>query len=182
MSINRLLSCVVPLAFGGLSLLGCSQTTTPPGAPPAKVTQADGDHDHDDHDDHDHDHDDGHAHEHGHDDYKSPTTVAAGLAELEKICGGVKEELAEGDRDEADAKVHMVGHLIDDLHGLVADAKPSPEVLAGAKKALDDIFDCFDKMDTALHAADEEVAKKLDYAEHAPTIEAAIQKLKELVK
>ena len=57
-----------------------------------------------------------------------------------------------------------------------------PEVLAGAKKALDDIFDCFDKMDTALHSADEEVAKKLDYAEHAPAIEAAIQKLKELVK
>ena len=55
-------------------------------------------------------------------------------------------------------------------------------MLAGAKKALDDIFDCFDKMDTALHSADEEVAKKLDYAEHAPAIEAAIQKLKELVK
>ena len=174
MSINRLLSCVVPLAFGGLSLLGCSQTTTPPQAAPAKVAQADGDHDHGDHGDHDH--------EHGGEDYEAPNTIAAGLAELEKICQGVKEELAEGDRDEADAKVHMVGHLIDDLHGLVADAKPSPEVLAGAKKALDDIFDCFDKMDTALHSADEEVAKKLDYAEHAPAIEAAIQKLKELVK
>ena len=176
MSINRLLSCVVPLAFGGLSLLGCSQTTTPSGAPPAKVVQADGDHDHD------HDHGDHADHEHGHEDYESPNTFSAGLAELEKICQGVKEELAEGDRDEADAKVHMVGHLIDDLHGLVADGKPSPEVLAGAKKALDDIFDCFDKMDTALHSADEEVAKKLDYDEHAPAIEAAIQKLKELVK
>ena len=176
MSINRLLSCVATLALGGLFLLGCSQTTTPPGAPPTKVAQADGEHDHD------HDHGDHADHEHGHEDYESPNTIAAGMAELEKICQGVKEELAEGDRDEADAKVHMVGHLIDDLHGLVAEAKPSPEVLAGAKKALDDIFDCFDKMDTALHSADEEVVKKLDYAEHAPAIEAAIPKLKELVK
>jgi hypothetical protein len=33
-----------------------------------------------------------------------------------------------------------------------------------------------------VHAADEEVAKKIDYAEHSPRIEAAIAKLKELAK
>jgi hypothetical protein len=63
---------------------------------------------------------------------------------------------------------------------LVIDSKPAAEVETAAKKALDDIFDCFDKMDTALHAADEAERKSLDYADHASTIEAAIKSLKSL--
>jgi hypothetical protein len=74
----------------------------------------------------------------------------------------------------------MVGHLLDDLRVLVMDAKPAADVETAAKKALDEIFDCFDKMDTALHAADEAERKSLDYADHAATIEAGIKTLKSL--
>jgi hypothetical protein len=63
---------------------------------------------------------------------------------------------------------------------LVIDSKPAAEVETTAKKALDDIFDCFDRMDTALHAADEAERKSLDYADHAATIGSSIQKLKDL--
>jgi hypothetical protein len=147
--------------------IGCA----PAAAPPARV---DASHEHD----HDHDGHDGH--DHGDEDYDSPNTIAAGIAALEKICGEVKAELAEGDLDDADGKVHMVGHLLDDLRVLVIDSKPAAEVETAAKKALDDIFDCFDKMDTTLHATDEAERKSLDYADHASTIEAAIKSLKSL--
>lgn len=149
---------------------GCapSASTAPASAKTAAA------HSHDEHDDHE-DHDD---HDHG--DHEEPETVAAGLAQLEKICADAKAHLAAGDYDKADGPVHMVGHLLEDLGELVAKEKPAAE--AEARKALDAMFECFDKIDSAIHAADEEARKKLDYAEHAPAIEAAIAKLKELTK
>lgn len=147
--------------------IGCA----PAAAPPAATARVEASHDHD------HGHD---GHDHGDEDYDSPNTIAAGIAALETICGDVKSELAEGDLDDADGKVHMVGHLLDDLRVLVMDAKPAADVEAAAKKALDEIFDCFDKMDTALHAADEAERKSLDYADHASTIESGIKTLKSL--
>ena len=173
-------SCAAVLALGCLILFGCAPATAPSSTPAAAPPAAHAAHDHGTDkaaaDDHDHDHD------HDHEDHEHPATLAAGLADLESICAHVKESLAAGDREKADDKVHMVGHLLEDLQELVADSKPAAEAEAVAKKALEEIFDCFDKMDTALHAADEEVVKKLDYAEHAPRIEAAIAKLKELAK
>jgi hypothetical protein len=171
------LICIVLLPLVCLAI-GCAPAATPPSAATARV-DAGHEHDHDDGHDHDHGHD---GHDHGDEDYDSPNTIAAGIAALEKICGEVKTELAEGDLDDADGKVHMVGHLLDDLRVLVIDSKPAAEVETAAKKALDDIFDCFDKMDTALHAADEAERKSLDYADHASTIEAAIKSLKSLFK
>lgn len=158
------LICIVLLPLVCLAI-GCAPAATPPSAATARVDAS-----------HEHDHD----HDHGDEDYDSPNTIAAGIAALEKICGEVKSELAEGDLDDADGKVHMVGHLLDDLRVLVIDSKPAAEVETAAKKALDDIFDCFDKMDTALHAADEAERKSLDYADHAATIEAGIKSLKNL--
>jgi len=156
---------VAYLAF----VTGCAPSA--PTAPaPAKTAAG---HSHDEHDEHD-------EHDHDHGDHEEPETVAAGLAQLEKICADAKAHLAAGDYDKADGPVHMVGHLLEDLGELVAKEKPAAE--AEARKALDAIFECFDKVDTAIHAADEEARKKLDYAEHAPAIEAAIAKLKELTK
>jgi hypothetical protein len=156
---------VAYLAF----VTGCAPSA--PTAPASAKTAVGHSHDRDgEHDDHDHDHG----------DHEEPETVAAGLAQLEKICADAKAHLAAGDYDKADGPVHMVGHLLEDLGGLVAKEKPAAE--AEARKALDAMFECFDKIDSAIHAADEEARKKLDYAEHAPAIEAAIAKLKELTK
>ena len=150
---------------------GCAPSAPPAATAPvdshAKHGQGPG---HDGDDDHDHDHD----------DHEEPETVAEGIAQLEKLCADVKAHLAAGAHEKADGPVHMVGHLIEDLGELVAKEKPAAE--AEAKKALDAIFECFDKVDTAIHAADEEARKKLDYAEHAPAIEAALAKLKELIQ
>lgn len=153
----RFLSCV---AVGGL-MIGCAPATPPAAPPPAAAA-------------HDHDHD----HDHG--DHDEPATVAEGLAQLEKLCADVKAHLAAGDHQKADGPVHMVGHLLEDLGELVAKEQPAAE--AEAKQALEAIFESFDKLDTVIHGADEEARKKLDYAEHAPAIEAALAKLKELTQ
>ena len=142
---------------------GCAPST--PTAPAAAKPVAS-------HDDHDHDHD--------HGDHEEPETVAEGLTQLEKLCADVKAHLAAGDHEKADGPVHMVGHLLEELGELVAKEKPA--IGAEAKKALEAIFESFDKLDTVIHGADEEARKKLDYAEHAPAIEAALAKLKELTK
>ena len=170
------MSCrIACVAIASLAFVtGCAPSA--PTAPASAKTAAGNSHDehdeHEDHDDHDHDHD--------HGDHEEPENVAAGLAQLEKICADAKAHLAAGDYDKADGPVHMVGHLLEDLGELVAKEKPAAE--AEARKAIDAVFECFDKIDSAIHAADEEARKKLDYAEHAPAIEAAIAKLKELTK
>lgn len=149
-------------------LAGCAPETAPaPSAGPvaAKIDHAD---------------DHGHGHDHAHADHDEPETVAEAVAQLERLWAETKAHLAAGDHEKADGPVHMVGHLLEDLGELVAKEKPAVE--AEARKAGEAIFECFDKIDTAIHAADDAVRKKVDAAEHAPAIEAAIETLKNLTK
>ena len=81
-------------------------------------------------------HDD-HHHGHGHEDHAHPETLAAGLAELEGIATAVKTHLDAGARDKADKAVHMVGHLVEDLRGLLPKENLSAEAQAAAGKALE---------------------------------------------
>jgi hypothetical protein len=164
--------------FIGCSLLaagmtGCSQSSAPPVAvKPAAARAA-----HADHDDHDHDHDDDHDHGgHGH---AHPETLAAGVAELEATWKHVKGALEAGDRDAADEKVHEVGHLLEDFEGLLA--KQAADVREAGKKATEEVFACFDTLDTALHG-DEDDLKKVDLDKLGGRLEAAIQTLKGLAK
>jgi len=165
----------IPLA----GIVGCSPAT-PPVAPakPVAAAHADHDHDHGKEDSHDHgkkngkDHDD-----HGDHDHAHPKTLAAGVAELEAMWGHVKESLKAGDRDKADEKVHAVGHLLEDFEGLLA--KEKAEAQEAGKKATQEVFDCFDKLDEAFHG-DEDDLKKLDLNALGERLEAAIKTLKGL--
>jgi len=167
------------LAIGCLVVFGCAPAA-PPSRPAAAARparpEADHDHDHahaadkagkkDDPDDHDHDH---------------PEPLAAGVAALEKMWGGIKTALQGGKLDEADGLVHEVGHLLEDLPDLLAKSKPSDAMAEAGKKAIDDVFACFETIDTALHAGEEE-AKKLDLDGLATKIEAAFKSLVGLAK
>ena len=176
-------------ALACFAVFGCS-----PAAPPATAPGAHARHDHghaDDHDAKDHDAKDADSHDHGHDhdhddaddDHRHPETMAAAIAELEELCSATRAALAAGDTKRADGPVHMVGHLLEDMARLVAKAKPAdPDLQAAAGKAIEEIFDCFDRIDTAIHDTDEDAARKVDYADHAPRIEAATAKLKEIAK
>jgi len=161
-------------------VLGCSPAAPP--AAPAKPVAAHADHGHGDDNDKDHDHgkhdDDKHGddkhddHEHAH-----PETLAAGVLELEKMWGHVKEALKAGDREKADDKVHAVGHLLEDFEALLA--KEKAEAQEAGKKATQEVFDCFDTLDEAFHG-DEEALKKLDLDALGERLEAAIMSLKGL--
>ena len=121
------------------------------------------------------------AHDHGHDygDHAHPETLAAGVAELEKLLGTVGEKLASGATEAADDAVHMVGHLIEDLEGLLAEEKLGAEAQAAGKKALDELFECFDVLDTALHAKEGEGESPAKVHESlADKMKAALEALK----
>ena len=164
----------IPLA----GIVGCSPAT-PPVAPAKPVAAAHADHDHD----HDHGKDGSHDHgkktgnDHDDHDHAHPETLAAGVAEVEAMWGHVKESLKAGDRDKADEKVHAVGHLLEDFEGLLA--KEKAEVQEAGKKATQEVFDCFDKLDAAFHG-DEDDLKKLDLDALGERLEAAIKTLKGL--
>ena len=113
---------------------GCSRPAPPPAAPQAAA--------------------EGHDHDHGHggEEHDHPDTLAEGVAQLKKAAADVKTHLAAGKADAADDVVHGVGHLIEDIQGLLPKEKLSDEGRAAAAKALDEVFACFDELDTALHA------------------------------
>ncbi|MFM8706258.1 MAG: hypothetical protein ACKOHG_20825 [Planctomycetia bacterium] len=178
-SVGMFIGCGL-LAAG---MTGCSQSSPPPvavkpaAARAAHAAHHDHDHDHGKHDDHDHDHDDDHGHGgHGH---AHPETLAAGVAELEATWKHVKTALGAGDRDAADEKVHEVGHLLEDFEGLLL--KQTADVQEAGKKAVEEVFACFDTLDTALHG-DEDDLKKVDLDKLGDRLEAAVKTLKGLAK
>lgn len=176
MSCDRSLFGVL-LGMLSVGVLGCSPAAAP--VAPAKPVAAHADHDK--HAKHDHDHGKDDDHDHGkaddHDDHAHPETLAAGVAELEAMWGHVKEALKGGDREKADEKVHAVGHLLEDFEKLLA--KEKAEAQEAGKKATQEVFDCFDKLDEAFHG-EEDALKKLDLDALGERLEAAIKSLKDL--
>lgn len=172
--INRSLMTVgiVAVVAVGVVAAGCGRAPAPAAK---KVVPAVAVHDHDE--DHGHDHD----HDHGHADHESHDTLTDALTELKKVCVNAKGELAAKNLDKADGHVHMVGHLIDDMHKLVGTSQLPAEGQAAAKKALDEIFECFDDLDSALHSSDSAVREAVDYLKHEPKIDAAIRVIEQLV-
>ena len=162
-------------------IVGCSPAT-PPVAPAKPVAAAHADHDHD----HDHGKDDSHDQgkknskdhdDHGDHDHAHPETLAAGVLEVEAMWGHVKEALKAGDREKADEKVHAVVHLLEDFEWLLA--KEKAEAQEAGKRATQEVFDCFDKLDEAFHG-DEDDLKKLDLDALGERLESAIKTLKGL--
>ena len=157
------LHIAVACAWSGVILAGCSRTPAP--APVAA---------HGSHDDHDHD-----GHDHGDHDHDHPTTLAGGIAALAKAAAAVKDHLAADAADDADDAVHELGHLLEDLQGFVRTEGLPAEAKAVATQAIDELFECFDKLDTALHAepGNGDPPKEV-HASVAGRIEAAIGSLR----
>lgn len=176
------------LALVSVALAGCPLGCTPaPTTPPAATTKPA------DHDDHDHDHpapaakqpaDAGKAaakpaaDDHDHADHDHPKTLAEGVAALGKAAAAVKDHLAADARDKADDAVHDLGHLLEDVQGLVGTSDLAADAKKAASAALDDLFDCFDKLDTALHAEPGKGDSPAEvHASLAERVEAAIKAL-----
>ncbi len=172
------------LAVAGWFVAGCSPAAKPV-ATPAKpaAAHAESDDHHDDHEGHDHsahgDHDHAekdHAAEHDH-----PETLAAAVAELEALTKDVAEKLAGDAHEAADHAVHAAGHLLDDARDLLAKETLTADAKEAATKALDEIFECFDKLDVALHSKAKEGAESVAeiHASIADRVSEAVKALKE---
>ena len=163
-----LLTASVAATILAWTAAGCAPAPTKPAAPPAaageKAKAGDKDHDHD-HGDHDH-----------------PETLAEGVAELEATAKDIATKLAGGSQEAADDAIHAAGHLVEDLRGLLEKEKDlSAEARDAGKKTLDELFDCFDKLDTAMHSGADEAKEKVAevHASVKEKIEAAVASLKE---
>jgi len=167
------------LAAACLTLTGCDPAAAPPARPQPAATAA---HDHAGHDHAGHDHDaKAHADSAEAGGHKHPETLAAGLAELESTWTEVKTALAAGEHEKADDRVHMVGHLLEDLEGLLAKEKPAAEAEAAGKKALEEIFACFDTLDAAVHEGAEAI-KKVDMESLGGRVGEAVKTLKGIAR
>ena len=175
------------LVAAGTWIAGCSQPAGPAGQQrPGSGTQVGTNHDHahDDHAHDDHAHDD-HGHDdHGHDDAASftpPKTLAEAVAQLKQLSADIEAALAEKKTKLADDLVHNAGTLIEDLHKKIDAADLQEKAQAAATAAADAIFDVYDKLDTALHGAEEEL-KKIDFSTYGPSLNAATATLEELLR
>lgn len=122
------------LAFAAaLAAAGCSRPAAPPSRAADKAAA-------------------GHDHDHGHEEHDHPESLAAGIAQVKRAAADVKAHLANGANEAADDVVHGMGHLVEDIDGLLSKEKLSDAGKAAVKKSLAELFDCFDKLDTALHA------------------------------
>lgn len=141
---------------------GCSPTQKPSGPAAKSAATAEGDHDH--------------AAEHDH-----PKTLAAGVAELEALTLEVADKLAGDAQEAADDAVHATAHLIDDVRDLLAKETITADAKEAATKAIDELFDCYDKLDVALHAEAKQGAETVAevHASIATRVQEAIKALKE---
>ena len=163
---SRLVALLAPLALLA-PICGCSPAAkAPPAAQPAAAKPAG--------DDHDHDHD--------HSDHAHPETLAAGIADLEQAVADVAAKLAEGADDAADDSVHAIGHLVDDLRGLLAKQEGlADEAKVAGTQALDEIFTAFNTLDEAIHSDAEDAKAKVREAHDSvkDSIAKAVATLKE---
>jgi hypothetical protein len=183
------------LLLGGLLLAGCSGSAPPapvakkgadvgPALPAAKGSHDDHDHAGHDHAGHDHGSHDGDKAEampadegddHGH---HHPETLAELVGELDKLVAVVKEGMEANVREKADAPVHELGHFLGDVEGLAKEAKLPTEVETAVIAASEALFTAFDKIDVAIHGADD--LTKV-WSEEAAGIEAGMKTLKDAV-
>ncbi|MFM7205611.1 MAG: hypothetical protein ACKO4T_02920 [Planctomycetaceae bacterium] len=120
-----------------------------PAAPPASSPRPVAGHDTE------HDHDHGHEHAPGHRD-AATASFSDGVRELESLGRDLAAKLAEDAGDAADEVVHGIGHLLEEIR-----ARAKAEGLADSAAAhLDELEECFGKVDEAFHAGDAQVSPR----------------------
>ena len=140
------------LALVGFILAGCSPTPPPPAANQG----------------HSHEHEGSHGH---------PTTYAAAVKMIEDLNAEVKEHAAANELKKADEHVHELGHILDeDIKPLVDKTDLADDAKAEVKKAIDELFDSFMKLDETIHSG-----KGPSYDELSEKISAGLATLRKHV-
>lgn len=120
----------------------------------------------------DHQHEDDHDHENHHD---HPETLEEGLKELIALRDTVRDAFAKNDTETAHGPLHDVGHLLEDITGLIEKSGLGEEAVAAARKDIETLFDSFGAVDKTMHGQEGST-----YTEVSAKIDAAIQALQAL--
>jgi hypothetical protein len=166
MPMCRPLARLAPLMLAAISV-GCDSAAPParpvrPAVPAAQVTT--------DHADHGHAH---HGHEHDHDE---PTSFVDGVAKLRSLGDDLAEKLADNAGEAADDAVHDIGHLLE----AVREFATKEGLSDAASKGLDELEECFGKVDEAFHSGDANADPKKILASVRERLEAAFKALAEI--
>lgn len=106
----------------------------------------------------------------------APESYREGVTTLLALRDTVRDAFAAKDIDKAHGPLHDVGHLLEALPELFAKISTVESDRETVKKAIDQLFDQFGKVDAKLHgeagASYEEVSKEID---------ASLEKLQQLV-
>jgi hypothetical protein len=133
-----------------VSPLGCNSPAPSSGPPAAEEG----------HHDHDHDGEDSHG--------EHPETYADAVATLDELRTDVKDAFAANDLEKADGPVHEFGHVLEELPALAEKASLTQVEQDEIKTAVEDLFDCFGRIDDRIHsgkgATYEEVSEEIDAA------------------
>jgi hypothetical protein len=155
------------LLLGLVPACGPSTCSTSEGPPAAAATAGRAEHDHASHD-HDHDHDE-------------PTSLADGVEKLESLAADLADKLADNAGEAADDAVHDIGHLLEAVREQAKKVTEPADDVAVFGKALDELEECFGKVDEAFHSGDEKVDPKQVLESVKGRIEAALTSMKEVL-
>ncbi len=104
-------------------------------------------------------------HNHG-DDHNHPETLDEGLKELVALRDTVRDAFAKNDTETAHGPLHDVGHLLEDITGLIEKRGLSDEAVAAAKQNIETLFDSFGAVDKTMHGQEgstyNEVSAKIE--------------------
>lgn len=118
-----------------------------------------------------------HDHDHGH-DHDEAESFAAGITKLEALAEGLAGKLADKAGEDADDAVHDIGHFLEE----VRDLAKKEGVADAAAKALDELEDCFGKVDEEFHSAQKDADPAAALAAVKERLAAAFKALKEVTK
>lgn len=140
--------------------LGCGSAAPPatPARPAAATGQTGHDHDHD----HDHDHE--------------PASFADGVEKLRSLAADLADKLAENAGAAADDAVHGIGHLLE----AVREHAAKEGLAEAATKGLDELEECFGKVDEAFHSGEKDADPKAVLESVKERLEAAFKTLAEV--
>lgn len=160
---------VTVLSVFGCALLGAMGCGPAPSRPPvgsASLPKAAAVADEHDHGTHHHDHDE-------------PESLADGVEKLGSLTKDLAEKLADNAGEAADDAVHEIGHLLEELRDWAQKEGFEGDAATAATKAIDELEECFGKVDEAFHSGDDKAdppAKVLESVKER--LDAAFRSLK----
>ena len=155
-TLNLMLCCL--LAGGVMTLAGCDNK--PSDTKTSNATDG-GD-----------DHADGDGHADG-DEHDHPETLDDGLHEVMEMVAKITGAFENEKPDDAHGPLHDIGHLLEDVEGLVDKSDLSDDSKTAAKGAISSLFESFGAIDDKIHNA--EGGK--DYADVSEAITKAMETL-----